>query len=147
MNPKGGVVPPSRSLRPLPGIADDEWFRGLARRLRSATNGSAIKQVAVRTGHNPETTRRYLDHGRVCPRFLAAFAEAFDTSLEWLLFEQGPMRRRGRAEPRKPEVVVTTRLQMVNGRVVVRGTAAIIAKDGTERHARNLSGARGIGRR
>lgn len=71
--------------RPGPGARSDRWYAGLRARLCHASRGRLIRDIAERTGTNPETVRRYLSTGVPSAEFLAAFARAFGVSGDWLL--------------------------------------------------------------
>jgi hypothetical protein len=61
----------------------------VAERLRAACGGVSIRTVASRTGYHPETTRRYLQTGKISPEFALAFCDEFGVSIEWLLTGRG----------------------------------------------------------
>lgn len=53
------------------------------------------------TDFHPENVRRYMGHGRVPVYFLATFAEAFGVSTNWLVWGEGPQRRRAPRQAKK----------------------------------------------
>ncbi len=64
----------------------DQWSAALHSRICKLCRPYAISQVALLTGTNPETARRYLRGlSSPSPEFLAALCEAFDVSADWVL--------------------------------------------------------------
>ncbi|MFG0306280.1 MAG: helix-turn-helix domain-containing protein [Phycisphaerales bacterium JB040] len=57
----------------------------IADRLREAVAGDTVAGVARRTGYNAETTRRYLNEGRVPAEFIAALSRAYGVDASWLI--------------------------------------------------------------
>jgi transcriptional regulator with XRE-family HTH domain len=101
----------------------DEWYMGLARRLRETVGDLSGRQIAARTGTNFETVRRYMHGGRPCAQFLAAIIEEFRVDADWLLTGRVPIALAGSCPKRGAKATLAVALD-VRGEEVTVGRVA-----------------------
>lgn len=63
-------------------------------RMRQLVGQRTFAQIALDTGTNPETTRRYFRTGRPSVAFVIALCREYNASANWLLLGYGPRYQR-----------------------------------------------------
>lgn len=96
----GGIVTEESSEEGAEGLEsapdydkDPVFWAAIRRRLHEVFAGLAYRSVGEMTSLHPETVRRYMLSGRPSVEFLTAVCEAFEVSVEWLVFGRGAQQR------------------------------------------------------
>lgn len=121
---------------------DEAWWEGLRARLREAVRGRSYKELAVRTGYNAETVRRYFGSGRASARFVAEVCRALDVDPGWLLATGRCAKyRQPRAHTRARvlfDLLVADRIEVVRAEAVALPKTSQAAANGADSSATEL---------